>query len=186
MISIEPRLRLITVAEYYQMIESKIFPEDEKLELLNGELYKRGESIPLHGGTINLLRHLFQKKSNDKIISAQNPLEILPLSVPEPDIAILKFRADHYTQSHPTPDDVLLLIEVSLSTLEKDKNLKLQLYAASQIPEYWIVNLEDKCIEVFHTPDSGQYQAHQSYYKGESITLHQLEASIKVNEILIN
>ena len=184
--STEAGLRLITVAEYYKIIEQRIFPEDENLELLNGELYKRGESIPLHVGTISLLHHLFQKKLNDKIISAQNSLEILPLSVPEPDLVILKYSTDHYTQSHPTPEDVLLLIEVSLSTLEKDKNLKLQLYAESQIPEYWIINLADNCIEVFHSPIEGKYVSHKIHQKEETIALQMLDAKIEVNEILIN
>ncbi|GJM33162.1 MAG: hypothetical protein DHS20C18_21630 [Saprospiraceae bacterium] len=121
---------------------------------------------------------------NDVIISVQDPVELNQYSEPEPDLAILKYRDDLYTKSHPKPADVLLVIEVADTSLEKDRAIKLPLYAAAGIREVWIINLEEQQIEVSTEPGEKGYSNLHIYRKGE-IVEHALIGELNVSEVLI-
>ena len=155
--------RLINVKEYHLMGKVGILKE-KGIELIEGEIIKTSPTGSKHASCVSILIdllteiRLLNNLKEDLIIRVQDPISLTDFSEPEPDLALLKYRADFYADMHPTPQDVLLLIEVADSTLETDRKIKAPLYAKAGIPEYWIVNLEEKQLEVFHSPKAGVYQ----------------------------
>lgn len=176
--------RLYSVDEYYKMAEVGILKSMDKLELINGEIILKNPSNPKHSSYVMRLDALFSNTFGRKIIvSVKHPLRIDQHSEPEPDIAILKYREDYYTETHPSSEDVILLIEVSDSSVNVDKTIKLPLYAKSGIQEFWIINLKSNQIEVYKNPKGDSYKTKKIYKKEKSIKLEQLDALIDVSKI---
>jgi Uma2 family endonuclease len=142
-----------TIAEYYKMGEDGILSDSygcgsRRTELINGEIIEMSPIGRLHAGCVNRLTNIFASRlSGLAIIATQNPVLLNNNSEPQPDLAILRYRQDFYSLAHPTPDDVLLIIEVSDSTLKFDREVKVPLYASEGIVEIWIVNLQDQVVE---------------------------------------
>jgi len=160
-----------SVAEYDEMVEHGILSEEDRVELIRGEIVEKKTIGKQHAGCVNQLTQLLVLRLQGvAIISIQNPIALRD-SVPEPDVAVVKPRSDFYAGSRPTAADILLLIEVADSTLEFDRTDKLQLYAESGIPEYWIVNLIDRQIEVYRQPLSPaeRYGEFRLYLPGETL-----------------
>ncbi len=177
---------LTDVVEWQKMGEAGIFPAESHLELINGEIIEMAPIGSNHAGHLNRLNQVLnQAILSQAIISIQNPLQLNDLSEPEPDLMLLRSNADFYRTRHPNANDVLLLIEVADSSLSYDQNQKLRLYALHQIPEYWILNLADKSIEVYRQPKTGLYEEKTTLQSGDKITLSQLQnISIKIADIL--
>jgi Uma2 family endonuclease len=128
---------LTNLAEWKKLGEANIFPPESRLELINGEIIEIAPIGSNHAGHLNRLNHVLAPLTSiQAIISVQNPLQLSDLSEPEPDLMLLKPNADFYSSRHPKATDVLLLIEVSESSLAYDQNQKLRLYALHNIPEY--------------------------------------------------
>jgi Uma2 family endonuclease len=150
--------RAITVADYYKMAEVGILTEDDRVELIEGQII---EMVPIgsqHASKVNTLNYLLVSTLGDRaIVSVQNPVRLSDILEPEPDFAILKPRADRYAASHPTAADVLLLIEVADSSLNYDRIVKARLYARHGIAEFWVVNLKARLITVHRAPAGDAY-----------------------------
>jgi Uma2 family endonuclease len=151
---IAPSLRKITAAEYHQMGKAGILRPDERVELLDGKIIKMAPIGSRHASTVNRLAHFFIEllaaiAPNQVIVSTQNPLRLSNFSEPQPDLCLLRYRSDFYSSRSVEPSDVLLLIEVSDSSLRFDRKVKIPLYAASGVAEVWIVDLDLPAIEVF-------------------------------------
>lgn len=173
------------VEEYHLMGEVGIIAPGHRVELIYGEIIEMRPIKSLHSGTVKLLNRLFgELLGSDVIISVQDPIELNHYSEPKPDLAVLKYRDDLYIKSHPQPTDVLLIIEVAESTLEKDRKIKLPLYAAAGITETWIVNLEGQQIEVSKEPSKKSYSNCHIYRKEDTIQ-HELLGALAVNKVLI-
>jgi Uma2 family endonuclease len=167
---------LITVDEYDHMIQAGIFNEDVRLELIEGELIKMSPIGSTHAGFINRLnRALSAQVGSQAIIAVQNPIR-LANSEPQPDLAVLRTRADDYTRSHPEADDVLLLIEVADTSVDYDRTVKVPLYGRSGIPEVWLIDLFENVVEVYRTPAAAGYRSKQTYGTGDSLTPERLPA----------
>lgn len=161
---------LFNVEEYHLMGEAGILGAKPRVELINGEVIEMDSFKSSHSGTVTLLNRLLGKiLGDDFIISIHHPVELNRYSEPEPDLMILNHREDFFTKSHPQPDDVILLIEVADSSQEKDREIKLPLYAAAGIEEVWIVNLQDQQIEVSTEPNEKGYSNIHIYRKGDRI-----------------
>jgi Uma2 family endonuclease len=179
--------RLFTVDEYYRMAEAGIFDEDDRVELIEGEII---EMVPIgsrHAGVVKRLIALLSGLiSDDKaILSAQDPVRLNDLSEPEPDVALLRPRPDFYTESHPEPQDVLLVIEVADSSAESDRLIKVPLYARAAIPEVWVVDVNADVIDMYRSPSSGSYLFHAGASRGDTISPEALpEVRLKVSDIL--
>ena len=155
------RHHLLSVSDYYRMAETNILTEDEHVELINGELFDMAPIGSFHAGLVTRLSRLLINKLTDQaIVTVQNPLYLSEFSAPEPDIAVLKPRADDYMQSLPTAQDVLLLIEVADTSLYYDRNIKLPLYAKHQIPEVWLIDVKEKHLDIYQQPDNDYYRLH--------------------------
>jgi Uma2 family endonuclease len=145
-----------------------IFSEGERLELVCGEIIQMSPIGERHAACVALLTQLITLRlQRSAIVWVQNPIRLDDYSEPQPDLSLLKPRADFYRRAKPKPEDVLLVIEVSDTTLEYDRAVKMPLYAGAGIPEAWLVNLPEGRIEVYSDPSGGGYQTAPSYARGE-------------------
>ena len=147
------RRHSFTVDEFAKMGEAGIFTEDDRVELIDGEIREMAPIGSLHAGIVNRLTvTLVELLGRSAIVGVQNPLQLDLHNEPQPDISILASRDDYYTTGHPEPGDTLLVIEVSDSSLAYDLHEKAPRYARSMVPEMWVVDLEAEVIRVFARP----------------------------------
>lgn len=168
----DPSTYRFSVAQYDRMIETGVLGPDDKVELLEGYVvYKMPHDVS-HAGTVRRigkrLRRWLPAGWEDSI---QLPVR-LPTSEPEPDIAVIRERADDYTTGqHPTVAEIGVLIEVTNTSLVRDQRDKARLYAIAGVPVYWIVNLPDQRIEVYSSPVGATYTATAQYAAGVLVPL---------------
>lgn len=182
-----PPLRSLrfTTEGYHRLVEIGVLGADDRTELLNGEVFYKMPINSRHAGCVNRLVRLIGRLAESLLIASQNPIRLSNISEPEPDVAVLRFRGDDYSDSHPEPQDVLLLIEVADSSLAVDRSIKAPLYAAAGIPELWIVDLAGEALEVYQDPDPAGYRRYRRHVRGETVISSTLPAlSLTVDEIL--
>ena len=167
----EPTRRLFTVDEYYRMAEAGILCEDDRVELVEGEIVEMPPIGSQHASAVRVLNNFFARRLQPTlaIMSVQDPVRINDQTELLPDVCLLKPRSDFYSSAHPTAEDVLLLIEVSDTTLAYDSGRKQALYADAAIPEYWVVDVTHRCIQVYRGPASGNYKQRLIMETGETI-----------------
>jgi Uma2 family endonuclease len=142
--------------------------EDERVELLRGELSRMSPQNPLHAHVVTRLAHLlFRALSERAWIRTHSPLAVSADSEPEPDVAVVPH--DDYAGEHPTAAH--LVIEASNSSLTRDRTVKAGLYAECGVPEYWIVNMAEQVIEVRRSPEAGLYRTVITMRRGDTIEL---------------
>lgn len=180
--------RRFSVKEYYTMAKAGVFGEDDRVELVDGEIVEMAAVGSHHAGCVKYLNTLFSRKVGDRVIvSVQDPVQIDDLTVFQPDLAILLPRDDFYMNSHPTPKDVLLIIEVSDSSVAYDRNVKIPKYAQAGVPEVWQVNLVYGLIDTFGDldPTTIRYRAMRRYSRGQQIVPTLLtDVVLEVGDIL--
>jgi Uma2 family endonuclease len=154
-----PTRRRIDVASYYRMAEAGILAADDHVELIDGEIIDMSPIGSAHAGIVDRLARAFASPFAAGIVhlGVQRPLRLGAHDEPQPDLVLLRPRADDYRTAHPGPEDVLLVIEVAASSLHFDRTTKLPLYARHAIPEVWIVDLVAAAIEVYREPRQGAY-----------------------------
>ena len=181
-----PTRHLFSVDDYDRMIETGILTELDRVELIRGEILEKMVIGDPHCACVNRLnRMLVLLTGNNAVVSVQNPVR-LDSSEPEPDIAVLRPRSDFYGNGKPEPAEVLLLIEVADSSLDYDRTVKGPLYAENGIREYWIVNLEDDCVEVHRDPQTdGSYRDVRTLRRGDRIDHSELPGlAIAMTDVL--
>ncbi|MEG4441275.1 Uma2 family endonuclease [Microcoleus sp. AT9_B5] len=142
-----------SIAEYHRLEELGFFESDNRFELIRGEIIKMAAKGTFHSVCNSLLlKKLYPLLEERAIVRGQDPITLSDDSEPEPDVVIARNRSDNYLSSHPEPADILLVIEVSDSTLKYDRRTKLSLYAESGISDYWIFNLVDIQLEMHSEP----------------------------------
>ncbi|HTQ36631.1 MAG TPA: Uma2 family endonuclease [Steroidobacteraceae bacterium] len=153
-----PHKHLITVDDYYRMAEVGLLAPDARVELIEGEIIDMAPIGIDHGRAVDILNRLFVRAVGDQaIVRVQGAVRLNLRSEPQPDLALLAPSADDYGSRQPAPADVLLLIEVSDSTLRYDMDVKLPLYARHGIPETWIVDLRGGELKRYRVPRDGRY-----------------------------
>ncbi len=184
---IGPRPHRFTVGEFYLLDAAGIFRDGPRVELLDGEIIEMLPPGSEHAGQINNVnRILVIKCGADYTITPQNPIRLSDISEPLPDFAVLKFRADFYTKSHPKPADVLLIIEVSDSSLKFDLERKAIAYATARIPDYWVLDVQARCVHVFSKPRAGKYTAHRTASCDDALTAIGVRGfSVRVSELFV-
>lgn len=165
--AIEPLLRRFTTGEYHCMAEAGIFCEDDRVELVDGEIIQMSPIGGRHVSCVSRLDSLIQRLDTGVTVNIQSPVHLGEYSEPQPDVAVV--RARKYGAELPGPADVLLLIEVSDTTLRYDRGTKLPLYAGAGIPEVWLVDLPDEAIERHTNPVEGSYRVALRVGRGEEI-----------------
>jgi Uma2 family endonuclease len=171
--------------EVYQMMEIGILPEESGWELIDGEIIHRMTIGSKHAAIVKKLNRIFTRVFEDEvIISIQDPIHIDEYNEPEPDIALLKPRDDFYAKQHPEPKDVLLVIEISDSTLNYDREVKKEIYAEAGIDEFWLINLKLNTVETYSNPSNGTYYQMRIFERGEIIQAKNIAGvSLEVNKI---
>jgi len=175
-----------SVDQYDRMIEMGILDKDDRVELLRGEIVPKMPSNPPHAGIINRLNRLLGPQVLGRAIpGVQNPIRLKD-SQPEPDLSVLRPSPDDYGTRHPTPADVFLLIEVSESSLDRDRDLKAPLYAENGVTEYWIVSLDNHTVLVHRDPrPDGTWAAVTARTRGETLDVAALPGvSVAVADVL--
>ena len=149
---------LLTIDDYYKMGEVGIFPHETRVELINGRiLYKKSISSFHSFVSHKVIEKLYKKIGDDVVVRCKNPVHIQNNSVPEPDIALAKLPSKQYCTRHPEPKDIYLVIEVAESSIQFDTGEKLKMCALANIPEYWVIDLNDYKIHVYRQPDGDKY-----------------------------
>ncbi|NES77545.1 MULTISPECIES: Uma2 family endonuclease [Okeania] len=184
--SVQLLRRLFTVDQYYKMLEAGILTENERVELIRGEIVKMSPIGIHHAVCVDSLTELFiLRLAKIVTVRVQNPVRLNDNSEPEPDIALLQRRQGFRRTQHPQPEDIFLLIEVSDTTVKYDQEVKIPLYAENNIVEVWLVNLPQKCLEVYRQPTANGYEIVQTFQRGETVTIQALpNVTFTVDEIL--
>ncbi len=167
-----------TVEEYEKMGEAGIFHEDDRVELIDGEVVEMAAIGARHVESVMRLTRILSRwalETNDDnvFVSVQNPMILSEFGEPQPDLTLVRRREG--SSGTPRPEEILLIVEVADSSLAYDKNVKLPLYAGVGIPEAWIVNLKKDEIEVHSEPDRGGYAKTKLVKRGESVASATLE-----------
>jgi len=181
------KTRRFSVAEYHRMGETGILDEDDRVELLDGEIVEMTPIGPAHASVVGRLTHIFSRLAGERgLVWVQNPIDLgVSDSEPQPDVALLTPRADFYATAHPRPEDVLLVVEVMDAPAERDRRLKLPLYGRAAIREVWLVDLGAEWIEVCRHPAPDGYRETRLVRRGESATIEALpDLAIRVDDIL--
>lgn len=166
-----PRM-IFTRARYDAMVAAGFLTKEDRVELLYGEIYQKTPKGPKHTARVKaLIQKLFGKLGTRVLLGCQNPVALNEFSEPEPDISVLKPRQDFDESGHPEPRDVLFLVEVSDSTLTHDRDLKVPLYAACDVAEVWLVDVQARTVTVHRAPEGNRYTNVITYTPGQSIPL---------------
>ena len=179
--------RLFSIDEYHRMAEAGIFSEDDRVELIEGEIVQMTAIGNPHATCVRRLNRLFTGSplGSRVIVDVQNPVRLGTYSEPQPDLTLLRYRDDFYASGTPAAEDVLLLVEVADSSLRYDREVKAPLYAELGIPEHWLVDVTAGVIEVYRQPQQGRYQYIRRFHRGETISLEAFpETTFSVDSIL--
>jgi Uma2 family endonuclease len=153
-----PRPHRLTVADYYRMAEVGILAPDARVELIDGEIIDMAPPGSSHVAKVAFLTHALVRAADGKaLVSVQSPVRLSTYSAPQPDLALLRLRADGYDEHLPQARDVLLIVEVAATSLRFDRDTKLALYARHGIPEVWLVDLGGKRLVRYRAPQQGVY-----------------------------
>jgi len=162
--------RLFTVAEYHKMAEAGILSEDDRVELLSGEIVAMSPIGSRHAACVDrLTQYLVVRVAGRAIVRVQNPIRLGEHSEPQPDVALLKPRPDFYATAHPGPEDVVLVIEVAETSAGVDREVKVPLYARFGVSDVWLVDLAGDRVEVFREPSAEGYREVRVLRRGESL-----------------
>ena len=164
--AVEIPWRLFTVKEFERLVESGIFREDERVELIEGRIVQMNPIGDDHIWNVNRLAAIFFR-GTDCMVSVQNPVRLGDRMLPQPDLAVL--RPDAQQRRKSVPAEILLLIEVADSSLTYDRQVKAALYAAAEIPEFWIVDINGQRIEAYSEPSPAGYKTKRLFLRGDRL-----------------
>lgn len=180
------KLRQITTDEYDLMIENRVFDEDDQIELLNGAIIEKMPKGIKHAALNDIIATRLIQKLGDKVcVRNQNPVWLDEYSEPEPDIVLSQLPFEKYLDKHPVPDEIFLILEISDSTLDYDRNIKGAAYSRAGIRQYLLLNVQEKTLEDYREPSADGFQSKQTYRAGQKFDLVAFpEISLDVSDFL--
>jgi Uma2 family endonuclease len=168
----KPHAMQFSAEQFQLMYERGVFADSDRYELINGEVITMSPIGIKHAVSVaRFSKKLESKLDNQVIIWVQNPIDLAKKSQPQPDIAVLKYCDDFYEEALPTPADILLIIEVADSSLEYDRDVKANLYAAAGIPQMWLFDVNTKTITGFSQPSEFGYKQIYRYTQGDRLSI---------------
>lgn len=169
MASIVTRKRF-TADEYQRMGQAGILTEDDRVELIDGEIVTMTPIGTRHNASVNRgMRALVRAVGDNAIVQSQGSVRLDSYSEPQPDLVLLRPRSDFYASRHAGPGDILLIIEIAESSIHYDRDVKTRIYAAAGVPEYWLVDLNTNLLSRYSLPERGAYRGVEEYRRGQSI-----------------
>lgn len=163
-------LRSLSVQDYHRMVAAGILAADERVELIEGQLYTMAAKGTAHGAAVTRIdRVLSRLLAGRALLRFQDPVQLSDFSEPEPDVVVVQLDPQDYEDHHPTPREIFWLIEVADSTLRRDRDLKVPLYGRSDVAEYWILDVQERCLYVFRQPEATGYAVEQKLYEEDAI-----------------
>jgi hypothetical protein len=183
-VTVERTLRRFTITEYEQMVETGILAQDERVELIDGEIVEMSPIGDSHAAFLtNLVHLLVHAVGNSARVWVQLPVRVPPRSKPQPDLAILRPRS---YRGGAAAEDVLLIIEVADTSLRYDRTVKMRLYARAGIPEYWIVDTNTETLEIYRSPIGERYADQLRPSRDERVAPQALpEAALPIASIFV-
>ena len=183
--AIQIERKLFTVEEYEKMVAAGVLYEDDRLELIQGEILAMSPIGGLHIQVVNRLNRLLVGQLQDRaVVSVQNPIRLLN-SEPQPDLAILRPETAKGPAAVPRSEDVLLVIEVADTTAGYDRAIKVPLYANNEIPEVWLIDVQERVIEVYRGPAPGRYKRSETLTGADKVAPQAMpDVQLSVDEIL--
>ena len=179
--------RRFTVEEYHRMGEAGILAEDERVELIEGEIVRMTPIGSHHAGTVARANRVFSSRLGERtIVWVQSPIRLaVQQSELQPDVALLRSRPDFYVKSHPEAADAFLLIEIADTTVELDRNVKIPLYAKAGVREAWLLDLHADRLEVFRQPTPAGYRNVHALGRGQALTVQAFpDLTLTVDDLL--
>jgi Uma2 family endonuclease len=179
--------RRFTVEEYQRMGEAGVFSAQDRIELIDGEILTMSPIGSRHGAAVDrAAQAFFRAVSARAIVRVQGVIRLSHYSEPEPDIALLRPRANFYSAGHPEPSDVLLVVEIADSSLRYDREIKVPVYARALIGEYWLVDLQRQVVTRYAAPENGAYREVSAHERGQMLSTSALpECVIPVDDLLV-
>jgi Uma2 family endonuclease len=174
------------VEEYHRMLEAGVLSEDDRVELIGGEIVDMTPIGGPHLSCVVALTHLLVMAAGGRyFVSVQNPIRLGPSDEPQPDVSLIRTQPEPDAEGPPGSDEVLLVIEVADTSLAYDRDVKLPVYARARIPEVWIVDLRGRKVEVYADPASGGYRVFRAAGPSEQLSSETVEGlSLSVDEVL--
>jgi Uma2 family endonuclease len=175
-----------TVDDYRRLAEVGILTEDDRVELLDGEIVRMSPIGDRHMAAVNRCNRVFSRAAGERVVvSVQNPVDLDPYNEPQPDVALLCPRDDDYARGKPGPADILLVVEVADTSLAYDRQTKLPRYAATGVREAWLLDLEADALEVHREPRPDGYALIRRYRRGERVRAAALpDVEVAVDDLL--
>jgi Uma2 family endonuclease len=182
----ELKRRRFTADEYHWMARVGILGPDDRVELLDGQIIEMPPIGPDHAATVTDCDDHFRRLFGDLVqVRVQNPIRLDKFGEPQPDVVLVRPRTDSYRSAHPTPEDVLLVVEVADTTLADDRRVKLPLYAQAGIAETWLVDLQHGVVHVHREPSPDGYRVIRTVRRGERLApLAFPERELAVSDLL--
>jgi Uma2 family endonuclease len=178
--------RRFTADEYHRMGQAGVFSEHDRVELIDGEVVTMSPIGPRHAACVSKANRALVRAAGDgAIVRPQSPVRLDLYYEPEPDLVLLRPRADFYESRHVGPDDILLIVEIADTSIEYDRDVKAQIYATAGIPEYWLADLTAHIVLRYSSPERRGYRSVEECHRGESIAVRLLPACIIAVDALL-
>src|SRR5438034_6339599 len=162
--------RLFTVHDYHRMVDAGILREGDRVELIRGEVIRMSPINPPHNGTIHRANQSLGRIVGDRaIVGVQGSIRLDEYDEPQPDLYLLRPKADFYASGHAGPADIFLIIEVADSSLEYDQDIKMHLYAETRVPEYWVSDIRDERIIAYSDIQGNTYRTIREFQRGDTL-----------------
>src|SRR5262245_50112121 len=169
--AIEVSKRLFTVHEYHRMVDAGILSEDDRVELIRGEIIAMSPIGPRHSAAVlRATQSLVRLVGDLAIVGVQGSIRLDEYDEPQPDLYLLRPKDDFYASGHAGPADIFLVIEVADSSLEYDEGLKMRLYAETGVPEYWVADIRNDGLVAYAEPKENTYSVIRQFRRGDILT----------------
>jgi Uma2 family endonuclease len=178
--------RLFTVHDYHRMVDAGILSEDDRVELIHGEILRMSPIGPRHNAAILRATQTLVRLVGDRaIVGVQGSVRLDEYDEPQPDVYLLKPKDDFYASGHPGPSDILLMIEMADSSLEYDTDVKMRLYAETGVPEYWVADIRNDGVIAYSEPRENGYSTTRHFRRGDVVAPQLLaDCPIRVDSLL--
>jgi Uma2 family endonuclease len=169
--------RLFTVHDYHRMVDAGILSEDDRVELIHGEILAMSPIGPRHSAAVLRANQIVSRLVSDAaIVGVQGSVRLDEYDEPQPDIYLLRPKDDFYASGHAGPSDIFLIIEMADSSLEYDQGIKMHLYAETNVPEYWVADIRNDRLIAYSDPTGNTYGVVRNFQRGDAIAPRLLPA----------